>query len=85
MYDNYEIPEEEWIVSMPLQAWRTAMEFEENCKRSGLDSYDQAQINLLAVSGPKENALWAHVWNYIQARNAAGKDDRFLVVIDMPS
>jgi len=85
MYDNYEIPEEEWVIRMPLRAYRLAMALEAVCKACGGDSYDEVSHHLHKAQSTREAKDWAHVWNYIQARNAAGKDDRFLVVIDMPS
>lgn len=73
---------EEWVVHMSAQAWQMAQELEAQCERSGLDSYMQAQIMLCAASDPEEVAHWSEVWNYVQARECAGWDDRFLVVIE---
>ena len=73
---------DEWVVRMSARAWHMAQELEARCKLAGLDSYFQAQVMLCAASDPEEVALWSEVWNYVQARECAGWDDRFLVVIE---
>lgn len=73
---------EEWVVHMPTEAWRMAQNLKAQCKRSGLDPYLQAQIHLLAAVEPNNKALWAEVWRYIETREAAGWNDRFLVVLE---
>ena len=73
---------DEWVVRMSAPAWHIAQELEAQCERSGLDSYMQAQVILCAASDPEEVALWSEVWNYVQARECAGWDDRFLVCIE---
>jgi hypothetical protein len=73
---------DERVVRISARAWNMALELEAHCERSGLDSYMQAQIILCSVSDPEEVALWSEVWNYVQARESAGWDDRFLVCIE---
>lgn len=73
---------DEWVVHMSAQAWHMAQELEARCKGAGLDSYMQAQVMLCAASDPEEVALWSEVWTYVQTREGAGWDDRFLVCIE---
>ena len=72
----------EWVVHMSAQAWHMAQELEARCEGAGLDSYMQAQVMLCAANDPEEVALRSEVWNYIQARECAGWDDKFFVVIE---
>lgn len=73
---------EEWVVRMSARAWHLAQELEAHCERSGLDCYIQTQIKLCDASDPKDIALWSEVWNYVQAREFAGWNDRFLVLLE---
>lgn len=73
---------EEWVVHMPVAAWRVAKDLEAQCACSGLDSYMQAQIHLMAANTSGDIALWQDVWRYIQTREAAGWNDRVLIVLE---
>lgn len=73
---------EEWVVHMSAAAWRVAKGLEAQCACSGLDSYMQAQIHLMAAKTPNDKRLWQDVWRYIQTREAAGWNDRVLIVLE---
>lgn len=73
---------EEWVVRLSASAWHLAKELDSLCEHSGLDCYIQAQIKLCAASEPKDIALWSEVWTYVQTRECAGWNDRFLVLLE---